>query len=91
MPIDKVLQQMFLNYINILIEKHLKPEVFAYRQKRYFKLIVASIYAKLNRAKYINQICIFSVNIKKCFDKFFHNQILEQYFFPKSYNFLLFR
>jgi retron-type reverse transcriptase len=91
MPVDKVLQQMFLNFLDVLIEEELKPEVFAYRKGRDARMAVASVYAKLNRAKYIEQMCLCSVNIEKCFDNFFHNQIIEQYPFPKSYDFLLSR
>ena len=89
MPIDKVLQSMFLNFLDVLIEDELKPEVFAYRKGRDARMAVASVYAKLNRAKYTEQMCICSVDLEKCFDNFFHNQILDEYPFPKSYSFLL--
>jgi hypothetical protein len=56
MSIDKVLQRMFLNFLDVLIEEDLKPEVFAYRKRRDAGMAVASVYAKLNRAKYIEQI-----------------------------------
>lgn len=91
MPIDKVLQSMFLNFLDVLIEDELKPEVFAYRKGRDARMAVASVYAKLNRAKYIEQMCICSIDIEKCFDNFFHNQIIDQYPFPKNYSFLLHR
>jgi RNA-directed DNA polymerase len=91
MPVDKVLQRMFLNFLDVLIEEELKPEVFAYRKGRDAKMAVASVYAKLNRAKYIEQMCLCSVDIEKCFDNFFHHQIIEQYPFPKNYSFLLSR
>ena len=91
MPIDKVLQQMFLNFLDVLVEEELKPEVFAYRKGRDARMAVASVYTKLNRAKYIKQMCLCSVDIEKCFDNFFHNQIIEQYPFPESYGFLLSR
>jgi retron-type reverse transcriptase len=91
MPIDKVLQQMFLNYLDVLIEEKLKPEVFAYRKGRDARMAVASVYTKLNRIKYLKQMCLCSVDIEKCFDNFCHHQIVEQYPFPKSYAFLLFR
>ena len=87
MPIDKVLQQMFLNYLDVLIEHDLKPEVFAYRKGRDARMAVASVYTKLNRTKYLEQMCLCSVDI----ENFFHHQIVEQYPFPKSYDFLLFR
>jgi len=91
MPVDKVLQRMFLNFLDVLIEEELKSEVFAYRKGRDARMAVASVYAKLNRAKYIEQMCLCSVDIEKCFDKFFHHQIVEQYPFPKNYGFLLSR
>jgi hypothetical protein len=58
MPVDKVLQQMFLNYLDVLIEEELKPEVFAYRKGRDARMAVASVYSKLSRAKYIEQMCL---------------------------------
>ena len=91
MPVDKVLQQMFLNFLDVLVEEELKPEVFAYRKGRDARMAVASVYAKLNRAKYIKQMCLCSVDLEKCFDNFFHNQIIEQYPFPERYGFLLSR
>lgn len=91
MPLDKVLQRMFLNFLDVLIEEELKPKVFADRKGRDAKMAVASVYATLNRAKYIKQICLCSVDIEKCFDNFFHDQIIKQYPFPKSYGFLLSR
>ena len=91
MPVDKVLQRMFLNFLDVLIEEDLKPEVFAYRKGRDPRMAVASVYAKLNWVKYNKQICLCSVDIEKCFENFFHHQIIEQYPFPKSYVFLLFR
>ena len=91
MPVDKVLQRMLLNFLDVLVEEKLKPEVFAYRKGRDARMAVASVYSKLNRAKCIKQISICSVDIEKCFDNIFHNKIVEQYPFPKRYSFLLFR
>lgn len=91
MTVDKVLQRMLLNFLDVLVEEKLKPEVFAYRKGRDARMAVASVYSKLNRAKYIEQISICSVDIEKCFDNIFHNKIVEQYPFPKRYSFLLFR
>jgi RNA-directed DNA polymerase len=91
MPVDKVLQRMFLNFLDVLVEEKLKPEVFAYRKGRDARMAIACVYSKLNRAKYIEQMCLCSVDIEKCFDNIFHNQIVEQYPFPKKYDFLLFR
>lgn len=50
-----------------------------------------SVYTRLSRAKYIQQMCLCSVDIENCFDKLFHDQIVEQYPFPKDYSFLLLR
>lgn len=91
MSIDKILQRMFLNFLDVLIEDELKTEVFAYRKTRDGRMAVASVYAKLNRTKYIEQMCVCLVDIEKCFDNFFHDQIIKQYPFPKSYRFLLLR
>jgi retron-type reverse transcriptase len=91
MPIDKVLQRMFLNFLDVVIEEDLKPEVFAYREGRDPRMAVASVYAKLNQAKYIEQICLCSIDIEKSYQNIFHHQIIEQYSFPKSYSFLLSR
>ena len=91
MPIDKVLQRMFLNFLDVLVEEKLKPEVFAYRKGRDARMAVASVYSKLNRAKYIDQMCLCSVDIEKYYQNIFHDQIVEQYPFPKRYDFLLTR
>ena len=91
MPVDKVLQSMFLNFLDVLIEEKLKPEIFAYRKGRDARMAVASVYAKLNRAEFIEQMCLCSVDIEKCFDNFFQHQIMEQYPFPVEYRFLLLR
>jgi len=91
MPIDKILQRMFLNFLEVLIEEELTSEVFACRKGRDARMAVASVYVKLNRAKYIEQMCVCSVDIEKCFDNFFHDPIKKQCPFPKSYNFLLCR
>lgn len=91
MPIDKVLQCMFLNFLDVLVEEHLKPEVFAYRKGRDRRMAVASVYAKVNRAKYLEQMCLCSVKINKCFDNILHQQIIEQYPFPEKYSFLMSR
>jgi RNA-directed DNA polymerase len=91
MPIDKVLQHMFLNFLDVLIEEKLKPEVFAYRKGRDARMAVASVYSKLNQVKYIKQICLCSVNFEKCFKNILQNQIIGQYPFPKNYRFLLSR
>lgn len=91
MPIDKVLQRMFLNFLNVLIEEKVKPNIFAYRKESDAKTAVAHVYNKLNQVRDMNKICVCLISIEKCFNSLFHNQIIEQYPFPKSYDFLLSR
>jgi len=91
MPIDRVLQRMFLNFLDVIVEQELKPNVFAYRKGRDPRMAVASVYSKLNRTKYLDQMCLGSVNLVNCFANLSHNQIINQYPFPDSYNFLLSR
>lgn len=91
MPIDKILQRMFLNFLDVLIEDELKPEVFSYRKGRDARMAVSYVYAKLNRIKFIEQMYVCSVKIENCFNNFLHDQIKKQYPFPKNYSFLLSR
>lgn len=91
MPVDKVLQCMFVTFLDILIEEKLKPDVFAFRKGRDVKMAVASVYFKLSRIYRTKQICVCSVNIEKCFDDILHGPIIKQYPFPKSYGYLLVR
>jgi retron-type reverse transcriptase len=49
MPIDKVLQRMFLTFLDVIIEEKLKPEVFAYRKGRDAKMAVATVYSKVRQ------------------------------------------
>ena len=89
MPIDKVLQQMFLTFLDVLVEKQLYPDMFAYRKGRDARSCVAAAYSKLNRFLYLEDISIASLNIDKCFDNILHDKILEYYPFPKKYQWLL--
>ena len=52
MPIDKVLQQMFLNFLDVLVEKQLRADMFAYGKGRDARSCVAAAYSKLNRSLY---------------------------------------
>jgi hypothetical protein len=90
-PIDKVLQRMFLNYLDKLIEDELNFEVFAYRKKHNARMAIISVFANLNQVKYIQQLCICSIIIEKYVKNFFHDQIKKLYPFPKRYSFLLCR
>ena len=89
MPIDKVLQRMFLNFLDVIIESKLHPNVFSYRKCRNARMAVASVYKKLNTMKYLSETAICSVDLRKCFDSLLHSQILKIYPFPKEFNFLL--
>lgn len=91
MPVDKVLQRMFITFLDSLIEEKLKPDVFAFRKGRDVKMAVASLYFKLSKIYKIKQICLCPVNVENCFDKILHDQIIKQYPFPKSYQYLLLR
>jgi retron-type reverse transcriptase len=82
MPIDKVLQQMFLNFLDVIVEKQLSADMFAYRKGRDARSCVAAAYSKLNRSLYLEDISIASFDINKCFDNILHDSILNYYPFP---------
>jgi len=85
MPIDKILQQMFFNFTDVIIEKQLPADMFAYRKGRDIRSCVASIYSKLNRSTYLEDISIASFEIDDCFNNLLHDKILEYYPFPKKF------
>lgn len=89
MPIDKVLQQMFLTFLDVIVEDILKPNVFAYRKGRDGRMAVAAAYSNLNRSKYIKDMCICSMDLLKCFDNILHDAILSYFPFPIRYKNLL--
>jgi len=89
--IDEVLQRMFLNFLEVLIEAELHSNLFIYRKECNVKMVFASVYTKLNQAKYVGQMCICLIDIEKCFENFFHDQIKKLYPFPKNYSFLFCR
>ena len=91
MPVDKVLQRMFITFLDSLIEEKLKPDVFAFRKGRDVKMAVASLYFKLSRTSSTKYTCLCSVTVEKCFDDILHDQIIKQYPFPKNYKYLLLR
>lgn len=91
MPVDKVLQRMFITLLDALIEEKLKPEAFTFRKGRDVKMAVASLYFKLSRVNKTKQICLCSVSVEKCFDNILHDQIIKQYPFPRNYEYLLVR
>lgn len=91
MPVDKVLQRMFITFLDIFIEEKLKSEVFAFRKGRDVKMAVASLYFKLSRIYRTKRICLCSVSVEKCFDDILHDQIIKQYPFPRNYAYLLVR
>lgn len=49
MPVDKVLQYMFVTFLDVLVEEKLKADVFAFRKGRDIKMAVASVYFKLSK------------------------------------------
>jgi len=85
MPIDKILQQMFFNFTDVIIEKQLPADIFAYRKGRDIRACVASIYSKLNRSKYLEDISLASFEIDDCFNNISHDKILQHYPFPKKF------
>jgi retron-type reverse transcriptase len=89
MPIDKVLQQMFLNFLDVLVEKQLHADMFAYRKGRDARSCAAAAYSKLNRSLYLEDISIASVDIIKCFDNILHESIINHYPFPLKFQSLL--
>lgn len=91
MPIDRVLQRMFLTFIDPIVEEKLQSKVFSFRRGRDAKMAVASVYFKLSKVNLIKQICLCSIHISKCFDNLSHRQIIQQYPFPKIYRHLLVR
>ena len=91
MPIDKVLQRMFLNFLDVIIENKLNNNVFSYRKCRDGRMAVASVYKKLNTMKYIEETSICSIDLNKCFDNLLHSQIIKVFPFPIKYGFLLLR
>lgn len=91
MPVDKVLQRMFVTFLDSLIEEKLKLDAFAFRKGRDVKMAVASLYFKLSKLNSIKQTCLCSINVEKCFDDILHDQIIRQYPFPRSYKYLLIR
>lgn len=91
MPVDKVLQRMFIVFLDSLIEEQFKPGVFAFRKGRDVKMAVASLYFKLSSIYSTKQTCLCSINVQKCFDDILHDQIIKQYPFPRNYKYLLVR
>ncbi len=91
MPVDQVLQQMFLTFLDVVVEGVLKPSVFAYRKGRDGRMAVAAAYSNLNRLKYINDFCVCSVNLEHCFSGILHGVILSIFPFPVRYKSLLVR
>lgn len=85
MPIDNVLQQMFLTFLDVIVEKQLFPDMYAYRKGRDARNCVAAAYSKLNHILYLEDISVASVNIEDCFGNILHDKILEYYPFPVKF------
>ena len=67
--VDLILHQMFLTFLDVIIEEKLKNVVFAYRLNRNVKTVIASIYGRISVFSfyvnfYLNQLKIFTVIIK---------------------------
>lgn len=91
MAVDRVLQQMFLTFIDVIVEDTLKPNVFAFRKGRNARMAVAAVYSKLNRFKYINDVSVCSLDLENCFDDISHSSIISNFPFPLAYKSLLVR
>jgi hypothetical protein len=89
--IDKVLQHMFLNFLEVLVEAELNSNFFIYRKECNVKMVFTSVYSQLNQAKSAGRMYICLIDIKKCFENFLHDQIKKLYPFPKNYSFLFCR
>ena len=48
MPIDKILQRMFFNFLYIIIEDRLKSSIFTCCKKSDARIAVAAVYSMLN-------------------------------------------
>jgi retron-type reverse transcriptase len=85
MPIDKVLQQMFLNFLDVVVEARLHKDIYAFRKGRHILNIVANLYTKLKKFKQIEKIKLCMVNLKDSFNKLSHSMIYKQYPFPSRF------
>ena len=89
MLLDKILQCMFFNLIDVIVEQNLKPEIFVFRKTRDFKMVVANIYWELKKYNGNKQIYFCSVDIENCFNNILHYWILKEYSFFKNYKYVL--
>lgn len=89
MPVDNVLQQMVLNYLDVILEQELHPATFGFRKGRDPRMAVAAVYSKLSRIKHLDELIISSLDVNKCFDKILHSSIEECFPFPEKYKYLL--
>lgn len=89
MPIDKVLQKIFLIYLDVIIEGTLKPNMFGYRHCRDARMAAASVYAKLSRRNSRDDLRFCSLDLGQYWGSLCHSQILERFPFPVTFKFLL--
>ena len=82
---------MFLNFLDVLIEKKLKSKIFIFWKGKELQTIVGNAYQKLHWIKWIRWNLICNIRVEKSRLKVFHEHILRNYLFPKSHIFLLFR
>jgi retron-type reverse transcriptase len=91
LPVDKVLQQMFLNFLDVIVESRLNKDIYAFRKGRHALNLVANLYTRLKKFEQIEKIKLCIVNFKNCFDKLSHSMIYNQYPFPKKFKMFLSR
>jgi hypothetical protein len=89
MLLDNVLQQMFLNFLDVIIEDRLPSYMFGCRRGRNIQLAVASVFFRLNQVTFFQNISICSVEYKNIYFNILHSAILSRFPFPKKYISLL--
>jgi hypothetical protein len=87
--LDNVLQQMFLNFLDVILEDRVSAIMFGCRKGRNVHLAVASVFFKLNRLKFFKNIFVCSIIFKNIFFDILHSIILSRFPFPKKYMTLL--
>lgn len=87
--LDKILQYMFLNFLDIYVKKKIQSNIFTYNREQNARWVIANIYSAFCQVSFIKHINVCSIHLEKHFNQFFHNQIIKQYPFPKNYKPLL--
>ena len=91
MPLDIVLQTMFMLFLDVVLEGCLKGNVYAHRKGRDPRLVVGAVTASLKKLTHTHDFHIASIHLKKCFDNIDHNRVEKEFPFPNEYKFLLSR